>query len=174
VLLMIISGQTTRFQQVSAKLAPGFAGFVFLVWALGSLLYGSGLIGAATAASRQIAYFAFLPFAGILAIAAQFWFNRRTVEEFSCDETLFRFRTRWEAHAEVRDLSEIAAIHEQPGRSGPTGYRLVFRDGATAYMPYHMPNAKAMAEWSRSHGQGAWYDSWDRRVGSLSARKSGA
>lgn len=78
---MIISGQTTRFQQVSAKLAPVFAGFVFLVWALGSLLYGSGLVGAATAASRQIAYFAFLPFAGILAIAAQFWFNRRTVEE---------------------------------------------------------------------------------------------
>ena len=163
---MIISGQRTRFQQVSAKFAPGAAGFVFVVWGLGLLLYGSALAGSPTAASRELAPFAFLPFAGIVAIATEIWCSRGTVEEFSCDERTFRFRTRWKAHAEVRELSVIAAIHEQRGRSGPTGYRLVFRDGAKAYMPYRLPNARALAEWLRSNSQGAWYDTWDRRVDS--------
>ena len=86
-----------------------------------------------------------------VSIGLQLWFHRRVISEFTFDGRLFQFRTLGRSRQQTRELSEIVEVRDWRGRGGPQGYRLVFRDGARAYLEYSISSSMAVAEQLRLH-----------------------
>ncbi len=96
----------------------------------------------------RIAGFLFVTMAAA-SIAMQLWFHRRIISEFAFDGRSFQFRTLGRSAPQTRELSEIAEVRDWRGRGGPFGYRLIFRDGARAYLEYSISNSRIVAEQMR-------------------------
>ena len=149
---MTISGELTKWQAASRRLA---AGLVCLVWC------GGGVWPFHAAVSRHLApldpaligMIAFFPVLGLLTFWAMTRRDGWRAVEFTCDDSSFQFRKVRRAQAETRALSEVVKIREASGRGGPIGYEVVFRDGQKVFLERRLPNAQAAADWLRSHRQ---------------------
>jgi hypothetical protein len=142
----MISGAMPNWRQYFHRIAGGFMCFLFVC--LGAL---------------SVRFLANAPHRGILipgvlfvtmaalSIGMQVWFHQRMISEFAFDGRSFQFRTLGRSRRETRELSDITAVRDWRGRGGQFGYRLVFRDGARAYLEYSVSNSMAVAEQLRLH-----------------------
>jgi hypothetical protein len=128
-------------------------GFLCLFFAGFTFPSAYSLLRAAAIERRQEILIAGLLFPTIpaLFIGMQLWFRRRTISEFAFDGRAFQFQTLGRSRRQTRELSEIAQVRDWRGRGGQLGYRLVFRNGAKAYLEYSVSNSTTVAEQLRLH-----------------------
>jgi hypothetical protein len=95
------------------------------------------------------ASFVFLGVA-LLAVAFQLWIERRIIAEFLLDRRALQFRTLATSRTQTREVRDIAAVVEWRGAGAFSGYQLVFRDGARAYLERSVANSGLLADQLRS------------------------
>ena len=139
---IVIAGVMPRWRQYFNHIAGGFMCLLFagLGWLNARILFAS-------AADKARILFSVLFMAlPVAAIASQFWFQRRIICEFGYDGCTLQYRTLGIPEMQVRPLQDLGQITLWRGRSGPIGYRLVFRDGAKVYLDFSVANSIALAD----------------------------
>ena len=147
---MKLSGQLTAWQQRWIRLRA-LLFFVFCT-GLGEAIFFPVVRNSPTLdAGLRVAALAFGPVIGLLGFAFAWWVNSDSVVEFSCSDSLFRFRKLGATETETRSISDIVRVQGM-GRSGTTGYCIGFRDGTEAGISTQtMPDGPRLGEWLQTH-----------------------
>ena len=86
----------------------------------------------------------------VFAIASQIRFQRSLITEFRYDGSTIQFQTLGIQEAQMRPVSDIAAIRDWRGKGGPLGYRLVLQDGRKLYLEFSVSNSVAFVNQLRA------------------------
>jgi len=154
---MTISGEMTRRQRISRRLRPALG---CLVFAGGGTWFISGRHPHTPfSPDLHLLLLAFFPVLGALVFGLRYWSDRLTIVEFACDESSIWFRKLGKAPAETRALSEVGGVYDflWGGYCVPErhlGYRLVFKDGAEAFLPDSFVEASSLAWHLRVQSRG--------------------
>jgi len=81
----------------------------------------------------------------MFAVASQVRFQRSLITEFRYDGSTIQFQTLRLQEAQMRPVSDIAAIRDWRGKGGPLGYRLQFQDKQKLYLEFSVSNSVALA-----------------------------
>jgi hypothetical protein len=148
----VIAGAMPKWRQYFHRFAGGF----MCVWFAGLGVYSARTPFAAGTRPEKARIIVSLIFMALAtsAIVAQFWFQRRIVCEFTYDGSTLQFRTLGISQTQMRPLEDIAQVKEWRGRGGPIGYRLVFQDGAKAYLEHSVANSVALVDQLRRDARG--------------------
>lgn len=147
---MKLSGRLTTWQQQCIRLRAVL--LCLLCAGMGeAMFYPVARSSPALDPGLRAAVLAFGPVIGLIGFAFVWWINSDSVVEFSCNDSLFRFRKLGATETETRSVSDIVKVRGL-GRGGTTGYCIGFRDGTEVSISTRiMPDGPMLGEWFQTH-----------------------
>lgn len=146
---MRISGEMTKREQALLRIAFWFLlVFCAVLTVQAFRLFGQPGFQKAAPGEHFAIYLVLAPLFAfqLLFAGSQFRRNSQTIVEFECDDNSIQFRKLGDTHKETRPLYHIVKIYKWRGLGQPVGYRLLFCDGAKAFVNYSLSNAKALED----------------------------